>query len=251
MRCPHCGKEIERECDGVRRSCGGDLRARPGGRPRGGEIVAVVFIVVFLAGMLLSFIPRPVSELGKRGVCISNLKSIGLALRMYSSDFNENFPYDSNVPADRRTVSALSLLIPDYAEDVRTFGCPSDKNYGKTGSTAVSVHGAPCNRLDNHCSYAYAYLCNEQTADETVLLADRSWGSETGTVNSPWGWSGKLVKIGGLTGANHGMDGVNVLFKGGDAKWIPTWRIAADILTIGYHTDGDRHIDVPAQLYDP
>jgi len=215
------------------------------------ELLVVIAIIAILAAMLLPVLARA-REMGRRGVCITNLKQIGLACRMYSGDYEEKFPFDSSVSADRRTIQSLSLLIPQYTEDNRVFRCPSDLGYGKPGSTAAAVYGAPYNQAVDNCSYAYAFSCNEQTDDETVLATDKSWESNAATTGSLWTWNGAAyVDTGAFKGVNHGADGVNVLRKGGDAKWFPTGKIPTDVLNKGYDTDGDGEIDTVGQLYNP
>lgn len=226
------------------------------------ELLVVIAIIAILAAMLLPVLARA-REMGRRGVCISNLKQLGLALHMYAGDYEENFPYDSATVADRRTIQALSLLTPEYAEDHNNFRCPSDLAYGKAGSTAALAYGAPYDQLVDQCSYAYAFRCNEQTDDETVLMVDKSWESVSQTGNSAWTWGPQmsppteLVDAGGLKGYNHGKDGVNALRKGGHAKWIPTGKISpVEFLnlcagSVPYDTNGDGQIEEIGCVYNP
>jgi len=210
------------------------------------ELLVVIAIIAILAAMLLPVLARA-REAGRRGVCISNLKQIGTALHMYANDFEEKYPYDTATAADRRTVQMLSCLIPHYCEDFRAFKCPSDLNYEKSGSTAASVYGSPYNQLDDRCSYAYAYGCYEQTDDETVLLADRSWNAQAG---DRWVWQGtSYINTGTFKGVNHTHEGVNVLKKGGHAKWVPAGKIQDEVPNVGY--DSDDVIDTIGQLYNP
>ena len=215
------------------------------------ELLVVIAIIAILAAILLPVLARA-REAGRRGVCISNLKQIGTALAMYANDYEERYPIDTATVADRRTIQMLSCLVPQYAEDYRAFRCPSDLNYEKANSTAANVLGAPYDKLDNRCSYAFAYGCNEQTDDETTVLADKSWESTSQTGNSAWTWLGQsYVDLGNLKGVNHTYEGVNVLKKGGHAKWVPAGKIQDEIVNIGYDTDGDGEIEVVGQLYNP
>lgn len=190
------------------------------------ELLVVIAIIAILAAMLLPALARA-REQARRGVCISNLKQIGLSLHMYSQDNSENFPAGAN------TISSYGLLLPQlkdggtgewleggYTEDIGCFKCPSDILFGAAGSTAATGGGA-YGDLINNCSYAYATGLTEFSDDDSPLSLDKSSAGTT---------AGAVWAAPALTGIrNHGVDGVNVLFKGGDTRWVPSGRITATI----------------------
>jgi len=206
------------------------------------ELLVVIAIIAILAAMLLPVLSRA-REQARRGVCLSNLKQIGTSLHMYAQDYEEMFPIMPAVGGFVYTIQMLNLLVPDYCEDYKAFKCPSDLNWGKGGSTFGTGGG----NLLNQCSYAYALACDEQTDDDSVLVADRSWTSST--ANSQWVWLGAAyIDTGTLKGVNHGADGVNVLKKGSDARWIPAGKVATDIRNIGGDGDTSEEPGVAADL---
>ncbi|MCM8818805.1 MAG: DUF1559 domain-containing protein [Candidatus Omnitrophica bacterium] len=188
--------------------------------------------------MLLPALARA-REQARRSVCISNLKQLGLAIKMYAQDYKEFFPNSGlaitspYLDAGARVILDLGLLYPRYVSAQKTFLCPSDL-WHKTSSGSISGYphseGAPLlqdasgKTDDRGCSYAYAIDCNEQTDVDTVLMCDkigfpgyRFGVSTSGIPLQPTQISQDI--------ANHKADGVNALYAGGHVRWIPAGKM--------------------------
>ncbi|MGC8977603.1 MAG: DUF1559 domain-containing protein, partial [Candidatus Ratteibacteria bacterium] len=189
----------------------------------------VIAIIAILAAMLLPALARA-REQARRGVCISNLKQIGLGIHMYAQDYDENFPaYDYNGGfsiVDCGAGQSLSLLIPKYVKDTGIFVCPSssdtksptwidlERNVDSQGNTNVTAAQLPL--ATGTLSYAYAPGLHEQSKDESVVCADRL---QLFTVGGVWNTSPYVQ-----TADNHGLDGINVLYVSGNVSWVATYR---------------------------
>ena len=111
------------------------------------ELLVVIAIIGILAALLLPALER--SKLSaQRSVCMSNLKQIGMAVKLYAGDHDDTLPGANTPPSNYWITNGIAVwniyksLVKNYvglsgasSPDDSVFACPADKfyNYGTPG----------------------------------------------------------------------------------------------------------------------
>ncbi|MFP3903945.1 MAG: prepilin-type N-terminal cleavage/methylation domain-containing protein [Armatimonadota bacterium] len=87
------------------------------------ELLVVIAIIAILAAILFPVFARA-REKARQSSCLSNMKQIGLAVAMYTQDFDERFP-PVYIYVDGSRVSGFYDLLGPYTKNEQMYLCPS------------------------------------------------------------------------------------------------------------------------------
>jgi len=147
------------------------------------ELLVVIAIIAILAAILFPVFAQA-REKARETTCLSNMKQIGLALRMYSQDYDETLFASGQLPSHRSTAgdgSNIQRLISGgtiwflnpYTKNEGIFRCPSDvgDNYWGRSNNFAWVNDVWGKHITSY-HFRHVFDCNGACGDMTQGVKD-------------------------------------------------------------------------------
>jgi prepilin-type N-terminal cleavage/methylation domain-containing protein/prepilin-type processing-associated H-X9-DG protein len=198
------------------------------------ELLVVIAIIAILAAILFPVFAQA-REKARQTACLSNMKQVGLALSLYTQDYDETMPIHQDTDQFMKpTVPANwgRLLFP-YTKNIRVYVCPTARIW--PGQAAGAAKGLEITSLlgNGVLMRPKGASLAAIPAPADIIALQEDYFSFTVAYNRPVDTGGgkfqwwhylddQKVSRGGAVDedySNQHMNGGNLVFADGHAKW--------------------------------
>lgn len=200
------------------------------------ELLVVIAIIAILAAILFPVFARA-REKARQTSCLSNVKELSLAVRMYTDDYDETLPpseFYVDTP-DGRQIWTWHTLVYPYVKNAEIYVCPSRRASG--GRPLQTLGGYDAKHSRAYANYAYNCRYLQRVHGWKIYQHNKrergglplSWVTEPAQTImlgeaadiSDQYWNGVQIRAtGGWEPAPIHNGGANLGFVDGHAKWM-------------------------------
>ncbi len=174
------------------------------------ELLVVIAIIAILAAILFPVFAKA-REKARTSSCQSNLKQLGLAMRMYINDYDEMFTINYYYPIANPNPASCNCVywcdaIRSYIKSDQLFVCPSDKATNGAATDSTTFCTANNGRIGYGWNTGLSAYDDAKVAKpaETYLM----WDSQRANGGSP------------RSILDRHNDGANYAYADGHVKWL-------------------------------
>lgn len=121
----------------------------------GGFTLVELLVVIAVLALLISVLTPVLSKarmLAGRTACRSQMRGIGMAIRMYVDDNNETMPIAAQLPSEEPNLPCITDVLLPYLMNRKAMCCPADRleqYFDKEGSSYEYPHFVRGRRVDD------------------------------------------------------------------------------------------------------
>ena len=143
------------------------------------ELLVVIAIIAILAAILFPVFARA-REKARQTSCLSNLKQLGLAVNMYTIDYDETYSMSIYL-AGTQAYTMYHVHMP-YMKNTQIFQCPSEQN--AVTAAQIAALGIPIAPGFTGASYNFNYAVFEDGPNNPLTQANHAVVSD-GSIPKP------------------------------------------------------------------